>query len=338
MRMTTVPSLLLLAAASGCVAGDLEVGVVTSAFEACTTVNCPGNSDVLGGLGPYELSMNMAEVSSRGFWFDKTAVTQQLGGGPFVPLTDFAIVGGSMRAKRLGAPIKDWDMVGTRIPVNHVDGRRFVLRLVTYERGAYYDETVDPIIDGYYIKYQELNTDRQWKDLCPNKDYDDPRPDVVGTSAVFWQGDRFDPATGQIIASDDAVGDWFNISCSGDAALKMVRAKASGVTAADIPWVIKQSTLNMFTAKYCPGDATRYTHVGVAIDWSDKTGSNQLSEPSTDEAVWNEHGAICLTNRRSAEDGELACKLDPCTKDQLASWKTYGNLRSGNPLLLMPAP
>ncbi|MBC7977943.1 MAG: hypothetical protein H7138_23425 [Myxococcales bacterium] len=334
--MTLRSVLLLLATASGC-GVDLDEGTQVSALETCTTVNCPGNSNVLGGLGPYELSMTKSKVSSRGFWFDKTQLTQQFHpGDPIVPLTDFEIIGSAMHAKRLGAPIAHWDMVGTRIPVHHADGRKFLLWLVSYQRGYYYDETPLPFIDGYDIKYMELGgANRRWQDLCPNKDYDDPRPGVVGTSAVFWKGDRIDPETGKIIASDAAVGDWFNISCSGDAALKLVRAKASGAFAAGIDGKLKQSTLNMFTAKYCPNSVARHTHVGVALDWDDKTGSNKLDDFTSYEAVWNEHGAVCLTTRRAPEDGALACKLDPCTADQLTSWKTYGHLRSGNP---PPAP
>ncbi len=334
--MTQRSLCLLLATAAGCgVTSDLDEGAAVSELQTCTTVNCPGNSNVLGGIGPYELSMTK-EVSSRGFWFDRTAITQQFHPtDPIVPLTDFQIVGSAMQAKRLGAPIAHWDMVGARIPVSHTDGRKFIFWLVSYERGTYYDGSIDPFIDGYYIRYQEPSVSKRWLDLCPNKDYDDPRPDVAGTSAVFWKGDRIDPETGKLLASDGAVGAWFNISCSGDAALKLVRAKASGAFAPGIDGKLKQSTLNMFTAKYCPNSVTRHTHVGVALDWDDKTGSNKLDNFTSYEAVWTEDGAVCLTTRRAPEDGELECKLDPCTVDQLTSWKTYGHLRSGNP---PPAP
>ena len=49
------------------------------------------------------------------------------------------------------------------------------------------------------------------------------------------------------------------------------------------------------------------------------------------EAVWNEKGALCLSQPRSPEDGPVACKLQPCTLLDVVDWKNRGELLSVNP-------
>src|SRR5689334_6134089 len=198
--------LVLVAVAPACALDEPEPGVpAVSKVVICDDINCPGNSNILGGLGVYELSMKQDQVSPRGFTFDRNNVTQPgLGGAP-IKLTQFQVVGASLRAVKQGLPIKDAALMRAVLSVHHINGHDYRLEIVDYLPGQYYDGNSNlPVISGYYIRYQDVSiAGADWHDLCPYKDYDDPRPGVAGTYAVFWKGDRYDPATGQILAIDD---------------------------------------------------------------------------------------------------------------------------------------
>lgn len=350
---------LLLCLLVGCVASESAPGETIVAFgggddgKDCWDINCPGNSNVLGGIGPYELSLS-GTPSSRGFWFDHAAITRKQGNGPTHHIKNFQVVGGTVHATDVNdfnkAITRD-EIDGLQIPVyfngNGTDehpAQRYLLRVIRRENVEYYDGSTAPV-DGYYIAYKKVDPDgndpidpngtqtETWRDLCPYVEYD-AGPGVSGSTwAVFWKGDRYDPVTGKILETDVGDGDWFNLGCAGDASVKMVRAKASAVTATGIPRGVKQATLNMFTAKYCPGSPTRYTHVGVRISWDDKTVPSKLRADYQTEAVWNAEGAVCLSAQRSTKDGVADC-LDACTPDQKLNWSNYGDLRSGVPFVL----
>jgi hypothetical protein len=344
---------LLLCLLVGCVASDPTPGETTSALfgDDCWDINCPGNSNILGGIGPYELSLS-GTPSSRGFWFDHASITRQQGAGPIHHIKNFQVLGGTVHGNDIddgNKPITGDEIDGLRIPVyfngtSRHPAQRYVLRVIRREDVEYYDGAIAPV-DGYYIAYKKVDGDgneptdangmpiEPWKDLCPYVEYD-AGPGVSGSTwAVFWKGDRYDPVTGKILETDVQDGDWFNLGCAGDASVKMVRAKASAVTATGIPRSVKDATLNMFTAKYCPGSPRRYTHVGVRIRWDDKTVPSVLPLGYQTEAVWNPDGAVCLSAQRSIKDGIADC-LDECTPDQKINWSQYGDLRSGVPLVL----
>lgn len=343
--MRCTHSILVMVVLGGCVLGDPADGGGDTGGQLGPVIkhapppgcddplNCPGNSPVLAALGPYELSMNMAEVSPRGFTFDKDKVTQPGPYGGTVTLTKFEVVGASLHAYKNDSPIQDGMLVGAKLPLHHISGHNYTLEIWDYMYGQYYDGTSNlPFIIGYYIRYwDDALANAEPRDLCPYKDYDD-LSDRPSTWAVFWKGERYDPATGKIFAIDDEVGDWFNISCAGEATIKMIRARASGAVAVGVPWRRRQATLNMFTAKYCPGDPHRYTHLGVALDWKDKTGPNGIEAAFSDEALWDADGARCLTQMRAPEDGPVVdCTLPLCTLQDKVFWKSRGELFSVNP-------
>jgi hypothetical protein len=333
--------------------GEPGESIVAFTNGDCEDINCPGNSNVVGGIGPYEMAMS-GRPSSRGFSFDRNALTKRstVPNVPAAKLRDFAVVGGRLQATvaATNTPIWGPSMEGLQIPIHFADGVHpaadYVMLLERWEEVRYYDGLTFPPLDGYYIRYRKIDGDAVpdptngsigWKDLCPYVEYD-ANSFQGRTWAMFWKGDRYDPVTGQIIASDDAVGDWFNIGCAGDASVKMVRAKASGVTAPGIARHLKQATLNMFTAKYCPRQPDRFTHVGVRIAWDDLTEPHAIGTVGTMEAVWNEFGAVCLTTQRSTEDGDADCGLTECSRDQIENWQDHGDLRSGNPFFILAQP
>lgn len=310
-----------------------ETGTVSAYLEGddgCVNVNCPGNSDLYAALGSiFELSTDQEKVNVRGFSLD----TNNIWWMGFEKLSNFTVNGAKVQAirpnlqSRAGA-----DLVGTTIRVHHKPSDTFYdLRIDNYSLTYYYTNPLPadlPPFDAFEIRYAVAGSD-DWQDLCPYTKYPDPFDNgVLGTWAVFWKGDRLDPKTGIFTAHDADVGDWFNISCAGEATIKMLRTGTGGAINALTTPAQRQATLDMFTARYCPGRYERYTKLGTKIDWDDKTGSNTLSKWARYEAIWDGNGAVCVLNTRIPGQ-QFDCLRPVCTADMLDNWKNYGWLRSG---------
>lgn len=327
----------------------------TAAVMGCPgNPNCPGNSDLLAAMQANEISWNPSDISPRRFSF----VEMRYRDGTL--MSGFHVVGPALRAWKpgLGAGWKTGpDLIGAVMRLyyhptaQYLDLKLGILSL-DYIPVQYYTPAAGlPPIFGYHVRYRILEPDEVddlhfdpdlgfVDDICPYQDHYDNG--VVGTTVVFWRGDRFDADTGYIYASvtpvSDNVGSWFNLSCAGEASIKMLRARTGGAVDPTTTVDQRKATLAMFTAKYCPGSPERYTHLGVDLDWSDKTGSNVLAKYHVSEAIWDENGAVCLDHPRSPKDGPIACTLDPCTAEQREHWQTYGDLKSGTPLLFVIKP
>ncbi|HEX8106262.1 MAG TPA: ADYC domain-containing protein [Kofleriaceae bacterium] len=105
---------------------------------------------------------------------------------------------------------------------------------------------------------------------------------------------------------------WFNIACSGDALAKadlyQIQPHMKDPTGGPPKYYQQRDTaLKLITANYC--DQDRYTFKGNEIEWDfrDKNG-NWPKQPSDRffEAVWNEHGAVCVSNSRLYHTSTIA--------------------------------
>lgn len=317
--------------------GEPETSVATQALLPCDDVLiCPGNSDILGALGPYELSTNPADVSPRGFQL----LNIKKGG---IPLAVFEVAGASLKGALPGpimlpgAP----DFVGTRFRLRHTSGQEIDLIIEAYQHVPFFDATKTSRIVGFLMKYQMISPIRgDREDLCPYKD--ELGSGLARTWAIFWKGERYSPDTGKIFASGlgnlpHQVGDWFNISCAGEAMIKVLRDEIGTAVTPGSPVDLSQATLNMWTAKYCPADPTRYTRLGQRVSWDDKWSSAKLGLTSSYEAIWTPEGAACLDVPRMVEREEVLCELPTC-KEMVDDWDTHGHLISANPLFLVAKP
>jgi hypothetical protein len=320
-----------------CVALDTETvapetGTVSAyppeADGGCVGVNCPGNSNLYAAPGIFELSLNSGEANVRGFSLDPNNIWKGLN-----QLSNFTVSGANVTATHpLEGQITGMHLIGTTIRVHHRSGAEYELKIDSYMTTGYYTNPLPanlPPFQAYEIRYRPMETN-EWQDLCPYTTYPDPFDNrVVGTWAVFWKGDRIDPVTGIFTAHDAGVGDWFNISCAGEATIKMLRTGTGGAVNSLTTPPQRQATLDMFTARYCQG-SERYTKLGTKIDWDDKTGSNTLPSSSTTifEAIWNGNGAVCLNTPR-IKGQTYTCEPPPCTAYMLNHWRDYGDLRSG---------
>jgi hypothetical protein len=298
--------------------------------EPCDPLNCPGNSDLIGLLGPYELDKTGVQYSSRGF----RIVGMTYGG---LPATELDVIGTSPQVKSAaGGVVSGDDLLGLRLKLHHLPtDRLYPLEIIASTRVPFYVSHGDPFW-AYKIRYLDLVT-KAWKPLCPYAEHVDQGVD--SSWAVLWKGDRYNPVTGQIFASDTSrtqVGPWFNISCAGEATIKMLRARTGGAVNVASPVAQRQATLNMFTAAYCGPTGQRYTELGQALTWSDLSGPSAIGSVSSLEAVWDADGAVCLTDHpRFVDRSEVTCgtRLPLCSTTVAGTWQQSGWLLSGNPAI-----
>lgn len=304
--------------------------------EGCVGVNCTGNSPLYAALGIFELSANPEEVSARGFSIDQNNVYLEPGAHK---LANFHVEGLTLMARdtTTGNQLPPVAFTDVRVRIKHKSGTEYDLQISQPRPTTFYAPALGPTFFAYQIRYRPVPPEvaprgsvEPWTDLCP---YVDPFEDgTQGTWAVFWRGDRIHPDTGVFYAHGEAVGNWFNISCAGEAPGKVVRTGATYAVNPATTQTQAQASLDMFTAHYCPNTTTRYTRLGTDIDWDDKTGSNTLpTPPTTFEAIWNGNGAYCIRTPRlpRSEFGGYACSLKSCSDDDLTNWRLHGEVRSG---------
>jgi hypothetical protein len=153
------------------------------------------------------------------------------------------------------------------------------------------------------------------QDLCPSYGGDDDQWFTLVPGETYEQG--------IVTAAPRSV----TIACVGEAVAKMKLMDfhpqgLRGASASD-----RQATLRMITADYC-GTGQSFTETGTPVAWRDVQG---LVKPphgeNVMEALWDEHGAICLSTPRLAETSEVAavCSIPTCEGESFndgAVWRT----------------
>jgi hypothetical protein len=309
-------------ALGGCAVDKMEGISVYSGEIDCDPLVCPGNSDLLGLLGPYELDQTGAQVSSRGWRITDV----KLKGGT---VTGFHVAGATLHAADADGPKTGAGLAGLQLTLQHTgtDGGQTVeLQVIEATDVLSYAGVPNHHVQGFHVNYNIVGGARG--KLCP---YSTSDQGITDDWVVFWKGDRLDPVTGQIFASDSAVGPWFNLSCAGEAPIKMLRAGAGGAVAPGSPVDQRQATLNMFTASYCGATGRRYTRLGQRLAWTDVSSGRPIGTVSSYEAVWTAGVAACLGTPRMVDRSEVQCEIPICSRSMIENWQSAGWLLSGNP-------
>jgi ADYC domain-containing protein len=326
MRWTL--SLVLLTA---CALDEATVETTTSEL-GCTNLICGGNSPIECALSICELDGSRNEYSRKGFKITKAwhEIT-----GEDLPV--YTAVGAEISYVTAGGVKKHGDQaLNTHFEVENKDGARFELKIDDIAHPTFYDGTTSTTFIAYHVLYRYLPappmTPPPFDEMCPFGAYVDNG--LTGAWALFWNGDRIDDS-GKIIASNERVGSWFNISCAGEVAPKAARMKASGATAPKTSTSERQSALYFFSGDYC-GNGTHQTILGQPIMWKDLWGPIDFAAPlGTNEAIWDGRGAVCLDTPRYVPRDSVVCPdrvLNRC-KTLYDNWSDHGFIYSANPLM-----
>ena len=139
---------------------------------------------------------------------------------------------------------------------------------------------------------------------------------TYGRFAVLVQGETYNGPVGKIDRSGADGAPWFDIACSGSALSKMILMNYNptgryGSTTRDQ----RQATLNMITARYCPG-RTSFTESGTPLEWQNAEGAFAAPSggfsPTKLEARWDKDGATCLDTRRNPTAGSTSAIAAAC--------------------------
>lgn len=192
------------------------------------------------------------------------------------------------------------------------------------------------------------------KEVCP---YLEPEPTTGGHTyeAVVFEGDHFDPVTRNITETDTTqfVAP-FNIACMGSLPAKQELSRRTAATRnATYDSTIsddRQALARAWAAQYCGTEAFTKTGHQLRIrdrrEWLNQAAwgwtnwAPFLNPKFKYEAVWDEHGAVCLDTPRlavpdpkvkidpliSAKIHEECGDIPPCTGQPWfpAKWKDHG--------------
>jgi ADYC domain len=234
------------------------------------------------------------------------------------------------------------------IVLERYDGTRFDVFIEEHSDSlAFWVGPGDESIDSYRMTWVNSDEPGPREPMCQLPvDIDEWGP--VSHEAIFFQGDRYDAITKEVIATGGDTRGWFNVACAGSAVAKVhlerhTRAGASG------RWTVgvreEQALLRMYVADYC-GTGTAFTEIKEPLRWQNRTDWHLLglADPIDHEAVWDWTGALCLDNPRMGDSEEeveetmsaIASVCDPpppCTGEgmSLANWKDRGYLLTANP-------
>jgi hypothetical protein len=255
--------------------------------SGCDDFGCGANSPVVDGAAIaqfHELSLegapNAAGVALVGVRKDDTAYTLDVTGATVVA-----------RPRRGNAPVLAREgLKGLALDLRDRAGLRYTVRFAGTGATTYWAGPPD-VITTYELTYTSTAEEG-------------PRPLCAAgiNKAILFGGDRYDSARKTVTATGAATRGWFNIACAGTALAKLFltrHTKASQTmrtTAAE-----RQAMLKMLTGDVC-GDGTSFTVHREPLLWADANGLTRfVVAPASLEAVWNEHGAVCLDTPRRPE-------------------------------------
>lgn len=335
------------AAASGACASESVVGVAYyvppdhDESDPCPKDGCGGNSPVTNGVYFWRVHIGSlpSETTPEGVQItgieDKNGVPMRFKVADGDYLLGVDPVSGVVIAEGTG-------LVGTRIEVL-VKNNPYEILIEWADPSEKFWVGAELPIWRYRFRYRALSgaDTRTYHALCSEGDRD---PTML--SALVFEGDLYDPDTKDITVGPAAAG-WMNIACAGSAIYKM--HTVGHTTAAQKTGVVttlpqRRAMLNAWTSNVC-GTGEAFTRQGEPITLRESLGvfrkSPYNAAPQSYEAIWDEHGAVCLNTHRLEEDDRdiylkiaAACPggvLPPSCDPLPGSWSLSGHVLTGNP-------
>lgn len=364
LRLPTGPSILLvcfhLIVTAGCaLEGEPEPGLETVAItDDCPTWGCNSNSPVVDGSPIHELDEGPAPAALL-----PGPVPDQGGGlnswGTRLVRLDKG--GVSYRVDVRGDRLRALDatgevaleaaaLVGSTIVLERFDGSNLYVFIDTFHDTLRFWVGRAERIQTFRLTWSTLPAPppgHERRTVCRLVTDTVLWKEAAAHEAIFFQGDRYDGPSKQVIATGAETGGWFNVACAGGVPAKMhanrhtVAGSAAGFDASPLD---KQALLKALTADYC-GTGKSFTEVDEPLTWQNHGDWKVLAPLGSYESVWDSTGALCLTIPRMGDShGELVetqaaieeeCELPPKC-DTLGAfpkgWKDEGYVLTANPM------
>lgn len=210
------------------------------------------------------------------------------------------------------------ELVGLVIDLRDAAGERYALRFESAGSTTYWAGPPDQV-QTFSLSYTTA-AQQALQPLCASG----------LNEAILFTGDRYDAARKTVTATKASTAGWVNIACAGTALAKLFLVRHTEASqAVATTREERQAMLKMFTADAC-GDGTPFTVHGQPLLWADAKGITRFPDsPLTLEAVWNEHGAVCMDQPRRPE---LAAAMNArCGPLPRCTPQSRGHVTSANP-------
>ncbi|MFZ6182375.1 ADYC domain-containing protein [Nannocystis pusilla] len=219
------------------------------------------------------------------------------------------------------------DLVGWTIKLYEEKAGLIEIEIVDYGTVASL-ATNGPDVSIYELAYHNPKNYGELLPICPDPEVDGD--DMI--MATIVRGELYDDETKDITVN----GEWITIACELNAVYKLKRlgyGPNQNFPGSSAPATLdqRQATLRMITADYC-GTGHSFTEFGTQVGWVNdaETVPSAYGTAWADvEALWDEDGAICLSNPRFTTLGVVQnqCTLPLCTTQMAATvpheWTTW---------------
>lgn len=301
MKQLAMKQLVALSIASSllgaCAITDLEEEpeITNVAYKPqCDDWGCGMNSPYIDNFGFHSLSLN-GGVGENGFqiWkFEKNGIEY-----------DLHVTDGKITGTKAGSPplvafgTVGPGLVGARIHLlqNGVPSWEILIDDVGRVQSWAQQSGQTFLLETYRLKWSWPGLpDKKFLDLCPDSTTEGG---MTAYHAVVFEGDVIDSRTKRVTGVDNNV---FNIGCAGNTLAKMALMGHTEVASRlDFSTTTseRQTLLKMYSADYC-GTGKAFTVGGQPLQYSDDKDWINSTGRATAEALWDEHGAICLNQPR----------------------------------------
>lgn len=310
-------------ALTACV-GDPELSE-TSQAASCTKLICGSNSPIIGGLPFYQLDQTgttpapesgLRIVSFKNGWLPLQLKVQ--GARLQGRFANFIVLQGNQ-------------LVGATLVVEDEEGNEYEINFEARDQTQRYWEDGDDgtLLESWLLTSNPVLYPTRKLRICPiATQSSDPLFSAPAYHALIFRGDRYDAVSGEVIATGEDAGPWFNVACAGDVLSKLLiirHAEAAQDAGHQTSLGQRTAAMKMFSADYCGTGPN--TELGIQLDWANVGGWNYLDKmPSIAniEAIWNAGGAVCVNNPRLIPYEDMPCVLPKC--ETMKSWQDVGDL------------
>jgi|GEM_PF-3525152 len=306
---------------SGLLALSLAAVSLGNAEAACPKLDCGSNSPVMKQFAFHELNetggYNAEGLRIAGLWSNGTMYRADVVGAELVARNS----SGAIVLQGLALEGAYFDLASDAVPAEHF---RISIDHVSYGLKLW----VDPTAERYYTyrlnwrDAQMVQTEAPAEPLCPM-----PPSTKYGAwgenygnmlESVLFAGDRYDARAKTVVANGRGALNWFNVSCAGSTPYKLFMTRHTDITSDSTHQSEldeRQAMLKMYVSDVC-GTGDALTKQGTPLHWNNLPGWGYTSSADySSEALWNQRGAMCLTQHRLDQlfASELAqCPLPRC--------------------------
>jgi len=208
---------------------------------------------------------------------------------------DLTVIGDEIRYLAGGGAVSRDDLVGARL-VLRTRGREYVINVAGAHLVDYWFNPSSDKVPFYDLQIQ-TGQPKKFTPLCnPAQELTDPQWHGVDRHWVtLFSGDSYDRDDNTLTPTIGNTG--FIVACAGTPLAAMHLLRQTTASAERGSPTRRQAVLRMLTGDYC-GSAVSYSDYDLGTRYAVRGQYSGIVDTDVTEAVWDEHGAVCLDTPR----------------------------------------